>query len=151
LPTIAPSFHDPTYAFPFILLFSFIGCVVGTVLTKPVQEDVLKNFYRNVRPWGFWKPVHELVALEDPSFERNTNAARDLLNCLVGIPWQLMLVTIPLYVIFRDVPGVVVSLLVLISASIFLKKFWYDRLERADDRTLRHDNELSPAAETVGD
>jgi Na+/proline symporter len=133
LPTIAPSFHDPTYAYPFILLLSFVGCIVGTFLTKPVREDVLKDFYRNVRPWGFWKPVHELVAAEDPSFEQNQSAARDLLNCLVGIPWQLTLVTIPLYVIFRDVRGVVVSLVVLISASIFLKKFWYDRLERADD------------------
>ena len=70
-----------------------------------------------------------MVAAEDPTIKRNTDAPRDLLNCLVGIPWQLMLVTIPLYVIFRDVRGTVISLVVLISASIFLKKFWYDRLE----------------------
>jgi len=82
-----------------------------------------------VPAWGFWKPVHAMVAAEDPTIKRNTDAPRDLLNCLVGIPWQLMLVTIPLYVIFRDVRGTVISLVVLISASIFLKKFWYDRLE----------------------
>jgi Na+/proline symporter len=151
LPVIAPSFHDPTYAYPFILLFSFVGCIGGTLLTKPVQEDVLKNFYRSVRPWGFWKPVHALVAAEDPSFEENKNATRDLVNCLVGIPWQLMLVTIPLYVIFRDVRGVVVSLIVLISTTIFLKKFWYDRLDRSDDRALSHENELKPAVEIAGD
>jgi len=132
LPTIAPAFHDPTYAFPFILLFSFVGCMVGTLLTKPVEEKILKNFYRNVRPWGFWKPIHQMVALEDPSIKLNTNAGRDLLNCLVGIPWQLTLVTIPLYVIFRDVRGTVISLVVLISTSMFLKKFWYDRLEHGE-------------------
>jgi Na+/proline symporter len=151
LPVIAPRFHDPTYAYPFILLFSFVGCIAGTLLTKPVQEDVLKNFYRSVRPWGFWKPVYALVAAEDPSFEENKNATRDLVNCLVGIPWQLMLVTIPLYVIFRDVRGVVVSLIVLISTTIFLKKFWYDRLEKSDDRSVIGDAELSPAAEIAGD
>ena len=129
LPSIAPSFHDPTYAYPVILLLSFIGCIVGALMTKPVEDEVLKNFYKNVRPWGFWKPVHAMVAAEDPTIKRNTDAPRDLLNCLVGIPWQLMLVTIPLYVIFRDVRGTVISLVVLISASIFLKKFWYDRLE----------------------
>jgi SSS family solute:Na+ symporter len=151
LPVIAPSFHDPTYAYPFILLFSFVGCIAGTLLTKPVQEDVLKNFYRSVRPWGFWKPIHALVAAEDPSFAENKNATRDLLNCLVGIPWQLMLVTIPLYVIFRDVRGVVVSLIVLISTTIFLKKFWYDRLESVDERTISDDNEFSSAVEIAGD
>jgi hypothetical protein len=134
-PRIAPPFHDPTYSFPIILGLSFAGCLAGTLLTKPVAEDVLKDFYRNVRPWGFWGPVHELVAREDPAVERNPHAARDLLNCFVGIPWQLMLVTIPLYVIFRDVRGVAISLTVLITTSVFLKFFWYDRLEQGEGLT----------------
>jgi Na+/proline symporter len=148
LPIVAPSFHDPTYAFPVILLLSFGGCIAGALLTKPVDEEVLKNFYRNVRPWGFWQPVYEKVAQEDPSFVPNKNAARDLLNCLVGIPWQLTLVTIPLYVIFRDVRGTLISLAVLISASIFLKKFWYDRLESEEGS---REVELGKPVEVPGD
>src|SRR5262249_49079836 len=135
MPTIAPRFHDPTYSYPFILLLSLAGCIVGTLLTKPTEEEILKTFYRNVRPWGFWKPIHALIVKEDPSIERNTNGARDLLNCLVGIPWQLTLVTIPLYVIFRDLRGTVISFVVLISASIFLKKFWYDTLESGETQS----------------
>jgi hypothetical protein len=56
-----------------------------------------------------------------------------------------------LYVIFREVRGVVVSLIVLISTTIFLKKFWYDRLEPVDDRTVTSERELRAAAEIVGD
>jgi len=129
LPRIAPGFHDPTYSFPFILLFSFVACIAGSLLTHPVEEATLKEFYRRVRPWGFWQPVHALVLRDDPSIERNRNAPRDLLNCAVGICWQLTLVTIPLYVIFRDARGTLISLAVLVSTSFFLKKFWYDRLE----------------------
>jgi len=151
LPIVAPSFHDPTYAFPVILLLSFAGCIAGALLTKPVDDEVLKNFYRNVRPWGFWKPVYEKVVQEDPTVEPNRNAARDLLNCLVGIPWQLTLVTIPLYVIFRDLRGTLISLAVLISASIFLKKFWYDRLESEEGLVgSRAGDEMAPA-EVPGD
>jgi Na+/proline symporter len=151
LPIVAPSFHDPTYAFPVILLLSFAGCIAGALLTKPVDDEVLKNFYRNVRPWGFWKPVYEKVVQEDPTVEPNRNAARDLLNCLVGIPWQLTLVTIPLYVIFRDLRGTLISLAVLISASIFLKKFWYDRLESEEGSVeSRAGDEMAPA-EVPGD
>jgi len=151
LPIVAPSFHDPTYAFPVILLLSFAGCIAGALLTKPVDDEVLKNFYRNVRPWGFWKPVYEKVVQEDSTVEPNRNAARDLLNCLVGIPWQLTLVTIPLYVIFRDLRGTLISLAVLISASIFLKKFWYDRLESEEGLVgSRAGDEMAPA-EVPGD
>jgi hypothetical protein len=135
LPMAAPSFHDPTYAFPFIVLLSFIACIAGTLLTKPVDEETLKNFYRNVRPWGFWKPVHELVVKEDPTIERNTDAVRDLMNCGVGICWQLTLLTIPLYVVFRDLRGTLISLGVLVVTMIFLKKSWYDNLEAGEGRT----------------
>jgi hypothetical protein len=135
LPMAAPNFHDPTYAFPFIVLLSFIACIAGTLLTRPVDEETLKNFYRNVRPWGFWGPVHALVVKDDPTIERNTDAGRDLLNCGVGICWQLTLLTIPLYVVFRDLRGTLISLAVLIATMIFLKKSWYDRLEKDEGLT----------------
>src|SRR5262245_918748 len=135
LPLAAPAFHDPTYSFPFILVLSAIASVVGSLMTEPVEEETIKKFYRDVRPWGFWKPIHDLVAKEDPSIERNRNAGRDLLNCAVGICWQLTLVTAPLYVIFRDVRGTLVSLTVLVLTSLFLKKFWYDRLEPHEPAT----------------
>ena len=135
-----PNLQD-LYAFPFILLFSAVACIVGSLLTKPTDEETLKKFYRNVRPWGFWRPVHLMLLKDDPTIERNEDAPRDLLNCGVGIIWQLTLVVIPLYVVFRDVQGTLVSLAVLAATTIFLKKFWYDRLQKgegwaeADDST----------------
>ena len=131
----APSFHDPTYAFPFIVLLSFFACIAGTLLTRPVDEATLKNFYRNVRPWGFWGPVHALVVKDDPTIERNTDVLRDLTNCGVGIVWQLMLVAAPLYLVFRDLRGTLISLGTLLVTSVFLKKFWYDRLTVGEGRT----------------
>jgi len=38
--------------FPAILLLSLVGCVLGTLLTAPEDEEVLKSFYRRVRPWA---------------------------------------------------------------------------------------------------
>jgi hypothetical protein len=126
---------QPLYAFPFILVFSAIACVAGSLLTRPVEEETLKAFYRNVRPWGFWKPVLLMIARDDPSIQPNMDAPRDLLNCGVGIIWQLTLVTIPLYIVFRDQRGTLISLLVLAATSVFLKKFWYDRLEPGESLT----------------
>src|SRR6185295_14875259 len=40
-PYIAPNLND-VYAFPVIVLFSFIGCIVGSLLTAPVEPETLK-------------------------------------------------------------------------------------------------------------
>jgi Na+/proline symporter len=117
------------YGFPLILLFSGIAAIAISLMTKPVDEETLKTFYRNARPWGFWKPVHEMVVKEDPSIQPNRDAIRDLTNVGVGIAWQLTLVTIPVYIVFRNLRGTLISIVVLIATSLFLKKFWYDRLE----------------------
>jgi len=147
LPIVAPSFHDPTYAFPVILLLSFAGCIAGALLTKPVDEEVLKSFYRNVRPWGFWKPVYEMVKAEDAGLQPNNDAIRDLSNCVVGIVWQLMLVTIPLYVIFRNFTAVLICAGILIITSIFLKIRWYNHLEK--DETIANAGKSSQTTEAL--
>jgi hypothetical protein len=57
----------------------------------------------------------------------------------VGIAWQLTLVTIPLYVVFRDLRGTLISLAVLVATTVFLKKFWYDRLESGEGLAVVYD------------
>ena len=145
---IAPNAND-VYAFPFIVLFSFIGCILGSLLTAPVDDETLKTFYRNVRPWGFWKPVYLMVKAEDANIQPNRDAVRDLTNCAVGIVWQLMMVTIPLYVIFRNLTAVLICAGILITTSVFLKIRWYNHLEK--DETIKNAGQSSEtAAEAFG-
>lgn len=127
----ALTFND-LYAFPVILICSAIASVVGSLLTKPVEAETLKKFYRDVRPWGFWQPVYEMCRNEDAEIQPNRDAKRDLTNCGVGIIWQMTLITIPVYVILRNFTGILVSVLILVGTSIFLKKFWYENLVREE-------------------
>lgn len=146
-PIIAPDVNV-IYAFPFIVLFSAIGCFVGSLMTEPVDEETIKTFYLNVRPWGYWEPVYNMLAQEDPSLQPNNDAVRDLTNCAVGIVWQLMLVTIPLYTIFRNYPAALVCLLILIVTTIYLKFSWYDHL--GNDQAIADAAENSRALEASG-
>lgn len=127
----ALTFND-IYAFPMILAASATACIIGSLLTKPVEAETLKKFYRDVRPWGFWQPVYEMCREEDAEIQPNRDAVRDLTNCGVGIIWQLMLVTIPVYMVLRNFTGILVSVLILVGTSIFLKKFWYESLLREE-------------------
>ncbi len=120
------------YTFPALFVVSVIGCVAGTLLTKPEDEAVLKKFYKTVNPWGWWGPIRAKVVAEDPSFVPNRGAAHDLTNVAVGIVWQLCLVTLPIYIVLHQWAWSGLILVVLVAASAYMKRNWYDRLEKAD-------------------
>ena len=73
------------YYFPIILVISALAAIMGTYLKPPTDEETLKTFYKNVKPWGFWKPIHDKVVAEDPTFKRNRDFWRDMFNIVVGI------------------------------------------------------------------
>lgn len=120
------------YLFPAILAVSFVGCIAGSLLTPPDDEETLLNFYRNVRPWGFWQPIHDKAVALDPSFEGNKDFWRDVVNVVVGIVWQMSLVVLPIYIVIHKTTAVWISLGVLAVTSVILKFNWYDRLKYAD-------------------
>ena len=61
------------YYWPLLFALSLIGSFAGTFAAPPVDSETLKSFYKNVRPWGFWNPVHKMVVSEDPYFQGNKN------------------------------------------------------------------------------
>ena len=117
------------YLFPFILIVSLIGAIVGTYSAPPTEEAVLKQFYSHVRPWGFWKPIHEKVVAENPDFKKNTGFGLDMFNVGIGTIAQTVLVLIPMYIVFRQATPLYVLVLVLVVCIYLLKKFWWNRLE----------------------
>ena len=118
----------PLYAFPLILLVSLLGCVAGSLLTKPDPMEVLEDFYLKVRPWGFWKPVHDAVVATHPEVEANKDFGRDAVNVLVGIAWQTSLVAIGILVVIEAWAPLAVAVGVALVSSAFLKVNWYDTL-----------------------
>ncbi len=119
----------PLYYFPIILVFSVIGCVWGTYSAPATNIDVLKKFYAKTRPWGFWKPVHQLVVAENQGFKANNGFVRDMVNVAVGIIWQTCLVAAPIYLVLKQFSAMGWALLIVALASVILKKNWYDKLE----------------------
>ncbi|MEL6717947.1 MAG: sodium:solute symporter family protein [Bacteroidota bacterium] len=128
VPQIFPDTLD-IYLFPIILVSSFLGCILGTYLTAPDDDEVLKQFYRQTRPWGFWKPIIQKVQNEDPEFIPNQDFKRDAFNVVVGIIWQMSMVVLPIYLLIREMVDFAICFMVFALTSWLLKRFWYDRLE----------------------
>ena len=126
---------EVVFIFPIVVGISLIGCLMGTLLTKPEEDAVLKDFYRRVRPWGFWGPVLRRVLAEDPSFKRNKDFFRDIFNIAVGITWQIALVALPLYVVIREWTRAALAAAIILGTSAILKFTWYDHLSAREVET----------------
>jgi MFS family permease len=121
------------YLFPIILLISLIGSILGTYAAPPTDEKVLKSFYKNVRPWGFWGPIKAQLIAENPSFKENKDFKIDMFNVLVGIIAQTTLVILPMYIVFRQQVPAYIAIAILIVCSYLLKKYWWNNLKEEID------------------
>lgn len=117
------------YFFPITLLISVVCCMVATLNTPPTDEQTLMDFYRKVRPWGFWKPIHDKVVKEDPDFVNDSIFSRDMINIIVGILWQTSLVAVAIFLVTMKFIPMTLCILIIIITSIFLKRNWYDKIK----------------------
>jgi len=126
--------HIPAiYLFPVIFGFSLLGSFLGTYLSKPTDIKVLKSFYYNVRPWGWWNPVYETLKKEDDSLQKNTDFWLDMMNSLIGIVWQSSMILMPIFLIVRDYPKTISTTVVFVITSVILKFTWLDRVKKISD------------------
>jgi solute:Na+ symporter, SSS family len=89
----------------------------------------LKKFYRTVKPWGFWKPIHEQVVQDDPSFEPNKRFKLDMFNVVLGMIAQLCLTILPMYLVLWMKLPLIITILALVVIIFILKRTWWDKLE----------------------
>ena len=119
----------PLYWWPVLFVLSMGGCIAGTYAAPPTDEKTLKSFYKTVRPWGFWQPVHLLVVAEDPSFVGNKRFKLDMFNVVLGIIAQLCLTILPMYLILRMQANLWITIAILAVIVFILKRTWWNKLE----------------------
>ncbi|MBI9040189.1 sodium:solute symporter family protein [Lutibacter sp.] len=118
------------YLFPIIFIVSVLGSFLGTYFTQPTNMEVLKSFYKDVRPWGWWKPVLNELKKEDSTIEKNSEFWTDMFNCFIGILWQSSMIVLPIFLMIRDYPKTLIALLVFLITSIILKFTWLDKVRK---------------------
>ena len=117
------------YFFPVFIIIQFIACIIGTYTAPPTDTPTLLNFYKTVRPWGFWKPIHEMAVAEDPTLKANKNLPINIFNIALGIIGQILLMLLPMYLILNQWTGL--GIVMTLTAVIFLimKRTWWNRLK----------------------
>ncbi len=116
------------YAFPIVLAFCLVGSLAGTFLTKPDDMEVLKAFYVQTRPWGFWDPVFQAAKLDNPDLQPNGDFRRDMFNVGIGIVWQTALMAAPIMLVVHQTAQMWAAVAVIAVTTIILKFTWYDHI-----------------------
>lgn len=135
---VAPEMNK-MYILPFSLVVSAVASIIVCLRTPPETDEVLESFYRSVRPWGFWRPVHDGLLQKYPNIVKNTDFWRDVFNIAVGIVWQLTLMVIPICLVIRQRTTLLLSVAVLAVTSIIMKFTWYDRLGPGEMYVVQED------------
>ncbi len=124
----------PLYYFPVILILSLVGSVLGSMYSKPTNIEVLKSFYKMVKPWGFWKPIENEVMKDDPSFKPNNRFKWDMFNVILGTAAQTAITAFPVFIVLMMWSQAIISLLVLVVCSSILFKTWYKFLPSKNEQ-----------------
>ncbi len=123
-------FHGlPLYNWPLLFLLSLLGSIAGTYASPPTDSDTLCRFYRTVKPWGFWKPVRDIVQREDPGFVANQRFGLDMFNVVLGVIAQCCLTILPMYAVLWMKLPLMVTVIILSIVAFILKKTWWNKLE----------------------
>ncbi|TSE04710.1 sodium:solute symporter family protein [Aquimarina algiphila] len=131
--SVVPGFFPETsdiYLFPIVLFISFVGCFLGVFIGKPDDMEVLKNFYKTTKPWGFWKPVYKELKKEDSTFKANNDFWKDTFNCVIGIVWQMTFVLIPIYLLIKEYYQLSIVVVLMIITTVILKQTWYNKIKK---------------------
>ncbi|MDR2463654.1 MAG: hypothetical protein LBD30_07745 [Verrucomicrobiales bacterium] len=119
-------FHDMVEWQQFLLMtfLSFLGTIVGSLLTAPTPLPVLRNFYKTTRPFGLWKPLR----LELSETERAANYSEhrnDILTVPFALMWQVTLFLIPMQLVIKSYGDLVYTLPILLIGSVGMYWFWW--------------------------
>ncbi len=105
---------------------SFIGCIVGAFCTEPTDLQVIDNFYKVTRPFGFWGVVRDNLPANIQKKIQNENR-RDILSTFIAIPWQLILFMLGITFMMKrwDTFGTLLVLFIMLSIALYFTWFRY--------------------------
>jgi len=108
---------------------SLVGCIVGTYFTSATDEEVLFNFYKVTRPFGFWNNVRKKIS-PDILKKINEENKRDIIATFFAVPWQVVLFLCSMMIVLKQWNNFLNLFILLIILSAGLYWFWFRHLSK---------------------
>ena len=125
----------PIYvSFPTIMGISFVFCVLASLMTPPVEEKVLLDFWLKINPGGAWK-AYGFKAIDEGYITRQEMADRqieklnDTIATCLAVPFQISILITSMAVVFHDWEKVGIFGLITVVTGVGLYLFWFSNLK----------------------
>ena len=111
---------------------TFVAAIAITYLTDPTRPEVLKTFFRDTKPFGFWQPVRDRIEALEMDAIRAENR-RDIVAIGLAVPWQLVLFLTTMMFVTRAWSTFFTLLGVLVALTVGLYFTWFRHLSTSDE------------------
>jgi len=123
---LVPDLHE-LYQFILAIGIGLTGSVIGTLITKPTDPSVLKNFYMKTRPFGIWGHLKRTLP-EEEQRRMTREHFFDLVSVPFALLWQTCLFLVPMLFLIHNWAGFGWALGLFFVAWAGLHFFWYRKL-----------------------
>jgi Na+/proline symporter len=145
---MAPQMSEPTQLV-LMTAISFGGTIVGSLLTAPTPREVLVNFYRTTRPFGWWGPLRgEFQGAVRAAIDRENR--NDLLTLPFALLWLVTLLLLPMQLVIQSYATFFRTLPLFLVAVTGMYYFWWKPLMKKETAVPLPVNSPPAAAALLG-
>lgn len=124
---VAPPETTEYSMFAVATIASLLGTVIATYVSRPTDEDTLREFYNLTRPFGSWKRFKtQLTAKQQQGVDAENK--RDIWSTVMAVPWQIVFFLFMLSIMMRNWGGVAGMGTAFVILSVGLYYNWYRHL-----------------------
>ena len=129
------------------MFVSGIGCVVGSLLTDEVEPENIYEFYKRVRPFGFWSGVYKRLGMSKSDHKQQAdNLYLVIFNSIVTTIALHSYYMCSIYIVGHFYKQTLISFVISVSTTIILYFSWYRLTVLKENR----ENVLSEASQYSG-
>ncbi len=118
--------------FPLAGLISAFVSIATSLATHPVEEDVLKKYYLQMKPFGLWGSLAKILPEEEQRKIRQENTI-DLVNMFFALGLQISLFITVITLVMHNWKPMYMSGISFILFGTILYLSWYKKLPKKGD------------------
>ena len=122
--------------FPTTWFLSLVTGIVVSLATPPTAPSVLEHFWKQIRPFGFWRRVRTTIEQAQVSIAAKENR-RDIINIPFAIAWHLSGVVMVISLLLHKWDTLLYGGIVWLASAVWLYFRWYRRLGK---KVVSHKN-----------
>ncbi|MGE5412386.1 MAG: sodium:solute symporter family transporter, partial [Clostridiales bacterium] len=113
--------------FLLVSVFSLTAAIIGTFLTSPADENIVRNFYEQTRPFGLWNKYKNRLA-KDIRTKMELEHKNNLLAVPFVLGWQITMFLLPMQLIIKSYNDFFVTFGIFAICGCGMYWFWYRNL-----------------------